>query len=113
MFLRVFMHTYGVIQLGHRERERAPMGAYDEDYHYYSYEEQPGGDYIEYKIVVSKNGTKRSVLHEEIDAEEYFKRKLAGTLKDDKLFLNTGVIHLDGMDDWLQPMVKAFKNGDV
>ena len=68
----------------------APRGAYDEDYHYFSYEEQPSGEYIEYKNIVSKNGTTRTVLHEEIDKEEYFKRKLAGTLKDDKLYLATG-----------------------
>ena len=86
MYLHVYKHIYGVIQLAHREHNRAPVGAYNEDYHYFTYEEQPGGSYIEYKVIVAKNGTERTVMHEELEAEEYFKRKLAGTLKNDKLY---------------------------
>ena len=85
------------------------MGAYDEDYHYYTYEEQPSGDFIEYKTIVAKNGTTRTVLHEELGAEEYFKRKLAGTLKNDKLFLEAGTVPMNGMSDWLNPLAENTK----
>ena len=100
-YQHVCKHTYGVTQLAHKDRDLAPRGAYDEDYHYFSYEEQPSGDYIEYKNIVSKNGTKRTVLHEEIDAEEYFKRKLAGTLRDDKLYCDTQTYDIDRMAGFL------------
>ena len=77
------------------------MGAYDEDYHFFTYEEQPSGDYIEYKNIVSKNGTTRTVLHEEIDKEEYFKRKLAGTINDDKLFCAGKEFKIEMMNGFL------------
>lgn len=102
MYLREFKRTYGEIQLAHRDRDRAPIGAYDEDYHYYTYEEQPSGDYVEYKNIVSKNGTTRTVMHGEIDKEEYFKRKLAGTLRDDKLYAQTGVYDIAMLGPWLK-----------
>ena len=86
MYQHVCKLIYGVIKLAHRDRDRAPVGAYDEDYHYYTYEEQPDGDYIEYKTVVAKNGTTRTMIHEELNKEEYFKRKLAGTINEGKLF---------------------------
>ena len=79
------------------------MGAYDEDYHYFTYEEQPNGDFIEYKNIVSKNGTTRSVLHEEIDKEEYFKRKLAGTINEDKLYLAGKELRIERLNGFLWP----------
>lgn len=102
MYQHVCKHTYGVIQLGHRDRDYAPRGAYDEDYHYYSYEEQPDGSYIEYKVVVAKNGTQRTVIHEELEAEEYFKRKLAGTLKTDKLYCAGKELSITFMNGFLK-----------
>jgi len=107
MYLHVYKHTFGGIPLAHREHNRAPVGAYNEDYHYFTYEEQPDGDYIEYKTTVAMNGTTRTTIHEEMSAEEYFKRKLAGTLKVDKLYLNTGTISISNMGDWLGPLAKA------
>ena len=98
---RVYKHTYGVIQLAHKDRDLAPRGAYDEDYHYFTYEEQSNGDYIEYKNVVAKNGTKRTVLHEEINKEEYFKRKLAGTLNDDKIYCAGKELSITFMNGYL------------
>lgn len=93
--------------MAHRDRDRAPPGAYDEDYHYYTYEEQPSGAYIEYKTIVAKNGTQRTILHEELEAEEYFKRKLAGTLKTDTLYLESDkTVSVKGMGTW-------FKHVDV
>ena len=88
--------------MAHRDRDRAPAGAYDEDYHYYSYEEQPSGAYIEYKTIVAKNGTQRTMIHEELDAEEYFKRKLAGTLKVDKLYCGGSELTIKFMNGWLK-----------
>ena len=97
--------------MAHRDRDRAPVGAYDEDYHYYTYEEQPSGDYIEYKTIVAKNGSQRTLIHEELDAEEYFKRKLAGTLRNDTLFLQGGkTLPIAGFDTWLRPLVKRIRN---
>jgi hypothetical protein len=102
-YQHVCKHIYGVIQLAHREHNRAPVGAYNEDYHYFTYEEQPGGSYIEYKVIVAKNGTERTVMHEELEAEEYFKRKLAGTLKNDKLYIwHGGTIRINDMQYWLK-----------
>lgn len=98
--------------MAHKDRDLAPRGAYDEDYHYYTYEEQPSGAYIEYKTIVAKNGSTRTILHEELEAEEYFKRKLAGTLRNDKLFLETDTIELTGADDWLRPLMER-TNKDV
>ena len=113
-YLHVCKHTYGVIQLAHREHNRAPVGAYDEDYHYYTYEEQPNGSYIQYKVIVAKNSAQRTVIHEELEAEEYFKRKLAGTLKNDTLFLeNNRTMPIAGFDNWLRPLVKRIKKDDV
>ena len=113
MYRRVYKRIYGVIQLAHREHSRAPVGAYDEDYHYFTYEEQPSGDYIEYKVIVAKNGSQRTVIHEELAAEEYFKRKLAGTLKNDTLFLEDKTMPIAGFDNWLKPLVKRIKKDDV
>ena len=102
MYLRVYKLIYGVIQLAHKDRDFAPRGAYDEDYHYFTYEEQPSGDYIEYKNTVSKSGVTRTVIHEEIDKEEYFKRKLAGTINDDKLYTETGVYDIAFFGPWMR-----------
>ena len=114
MYLRVYKHTYGGIPLAHREHNRAPVGAYNEDYHYYTYEEQPNGNYIEYKVIVAKNGTQRTVMNEELEAEEYFKRKLAGTLRNDTLFLEGNrTMPIAGFDTWLRPLVKRIKKDDV
>lgn len=113
-YLHVCKLIYGGIPLAHREHNRAPVGAYDEDYHYFTYEEQPSGDYIEYKVIVAKNGSQRTVLHEELSAEEYFKRKLAGTLRNDKLFLEGNrTMPIAGFDTWLRPLVKRIKKDDV
>ena len=67
------------------------MGAYDEDYHYYLYDELPSGNYNCFKVVVAENGTARKVLQDQLTREEYFKRKLEGTLKLDETFRNDDV----------------------
>lgn len=82
MYLRVYMHTYGGIKLAHKSRETAPRGVYNEDYHHYEYQQTPTGNYNCYKVVVATNGATRQVLTEQLTKEEYFKRKLDGTLKE-------------------------------
>ena len=64
----------------------APTGTYDEDYHYYLYDQALNGNYNQRKIIVAKNGSSRMILKEQITQAEYFKRKLDGTLKEDETF---------------------------
>lgn len=85
----MYMHTFGVIKLAHR-RDIAP-GTYDEDYHYYAYDETPSGNYNCFKVTVAKNGAARKVLQEQLTKEEYFKRRLDGTLKLDETFRHDDV----------------------
>lgn len=82
MYLREYTHTYGGIKLVHKNREIAPRGVYNEDYHHYKYQETPSGSYDCYKVVVATNGSTRQILKEQLTKEEYFKRKLDGTLKE-------------------------------
>ncbi len=64
----------------------SPPGTYDEDYHYYLYDQAPNGNYNRHKVTVAKNGSSRMVLKEQLTQAEYFKRKLDGTLKEDESF---------------------------
>ena len=73
---------YGEIKLVHKDRETAPRGVYNEDYHHYEYQQTPSGSYDCYKVVVATNGSTRQVLKEHLTKEEYFKRKLDGTLRE-------------------------------
>lgn len=73
---------YGGIKLGRNPRTD-PVGSYDEDYHHYLYQQIANGNYNCYKVVVATNGSARQVLEEQITKEEYFKRKLNGTSKED------------------------------
>lgn len=82
MYLREYTHTFGGIKLAHKNKETAPRGVYNEDYHHYEYQQTPSGSYDCYKIVVATNGATRQVLTEQLTKEEYFKRKLDGTLKE-------------------------------
>lgn len=91
MYLQECMHTFGEIKLGHRDRENAPRGTYDEDYHFYLYDQMVNGNYNCFKVVVAKNGSSRKVLKEQITKAEYFKRKLDGTLKEDETFRDSDV----------------------
>lgn len=74
-----------------RNGDFSPSGTYDEDYHYYLYDQMNNGNYNCYKIVMAKNGSARQVLQEQITKEEYFKRKLDGTLKEDEVFRHEDV----------------------
>ena len=82
MFQQEYIVTYGGIKLAHKDRETAPRGVYNEDYHHYEYKQTPSGSYDCYKVVVAMNGSTRQVLKEHLTKEEYFKRKLDGTLKE-------------------------------
>ena len=66
--------------------ELGPRGSYDEDYHYYLYDEMSNGNFNMHKVTVAKNGSSRMTLQEQLTREEYFKRKLKGTLKEDEIF---------------------------
>ena len=91
MYLRDYKRIYGGIKLVHSDRENAPRGTYDEDYHFYLYDQMVNGNYNCFKVVVAKNGSSRKVLKEQITKAEYFKRKLDGTLKEDQTFRDEDV----------------------
>lgn len=71
--------------------DSAPRGTYNEDYHYYLYDQMINGNYNCHKVVVAKNGSSRMILQEQLTKEEYFKRKLGGTLKEDETFRHDDV----------------------
>jgi hypothetical protein len=77
--------------LAHKNRETAPRGIYNEDYHHYLYQQTLDGNYNCYKVVVAMNGSARQILQEQLTKEEYFKRKLDGTLKNDGAEFRDGV----------------------
>ncbi len=69
-----------------RNGNNTPPGTYDEDYHYYLYDQALNGNYNQHKVIVAKNGSSRMILKEQLSQAEYFKRKLDGTLKEDEHF---------------------------
>lgn len=73
------------------KRDMAAAGTYDEDYHYYLYDEAPNGNYNCHKVTVATNGSSRMILQEQITKSEYFKRKLDGTLKEEETFRHDDV----------------------
>ena len=82
MLQRECIAIFGEIKLVHKDKETAPRGVYNEDYHHYEYQQTSSGSYDCYKVVVAMNGSTRQVLKEHLTKEEYFKRKLDGTLKE-------------------------------
>ena len=82
MYLLAYIVIYGEIKLGRNPRTD-PIGSYDEDYHHYLYQQIANGNYNCYKVTVAMNGSARQTLTEQISKEEYFKRKLDGTSKED------------------------------
>lgn len=90
MYQPVYIAIYGEIKLGRNPRTD-PIGAYMEDYHHYQYQQTANGNYNCYKVVVATNGSARQILQEQITKEEYFKRKLDGTSKEDETFRNDDI----------------------
>lgn len=76
--------------MAHKRNTSAP-GTYDEDYHYYLYDQALNGNYNQRKVIVAKNGSSRMVLKEQLTQAEYFKRKLDGTLKEGEQFRHDDV----------------------
>lgn len=59
--------------------DNSPPGTYNEDYHYFEWDELGDGTYRCWKIIVAENGiTRRMIEADEVSEKEYFKRRLEG-----------------------------------